>query len=170
MPIYLPFNQFSLSTGEGYIADIKARFWQAERHTLGVTDVAYCWHMLFKTRFMFRNLILTFLVTEVFAMAAVIPWALLALGIQYKLVTNPAIHYFDMWVIDLLLNATPIFTVSSYVFYEWWKRVANKEVWKRENDKWWRVLEYPILFMVALFGFSVPAFLMASFAVLCTKT
>jgi hypothetical protein len=50
-------------------------------------------------------------------MAAVIPWALLALGIQYKLVSNPSIHFFDMWVIDLLLNATPIFTVSSYIFY-----------------------------------------------------
>lgn len=59
-------------------------------------------------------------------MAAVIPWALLALGIQYKLVNNPAIHFFDMWIIDLLLNATPVFTVSSYLFYEWWKRVSNR--------------------------------------------
>lgn len=80
---------------------------------------------------MFRNFILTLLVTEVFAMAAVIPWALLALGIQYKLVTDPRHHYFSMLLIDLLLNATPVFTVSSYVFYEWWKRVANKHVYKR---------------------------------------
>lgn len=117
-----------------------------------------------------RNFILTLLVTEVFAMAAVIPWALLALGIQYKLVNNPAIHFFDMWIIDLLLNATPVFTVSSYLFYEWWKRVSNSEIYHQENDKWWRVLEYPILFMVALFGFSLPSFLLASFAVLCTTT
>ena len=81
--------------------------------------------MLFKKRFMVRNFVLTILVTEVFAMAALIPWALLALGIQYKLVNNPAIHFFDMWIIDVLLNATPIFTVSSYIFFEWWKRVAN---------------------------------------------
>ena len=74
---------------------------------------------------MVRNFVLTILVTEVFAMAALIPWTLLALGIQYKLVNNPAIHFFDMWIIDVLLNATPIFTVSSYVFFEWWKRVAN---------------------------------------------
>lgn len=50
-------------------------------------------------------------------MAAVIPWALLALGIQYKLVNNPNIHFFPMWVIDILLNITPIFTGASYIFY-----------------------------------------------------
>lgn len=50
-------------------------------------------------------------------MAAVIPWALLGLGIQYKLVSNNSLHYFPMWVIDFLLNATPGFTVLSYVFY-----------------------------------------------------
>lgn len=113
-------------TGEGYISDLKARFWQAERHTLGVSDVAYSWNMLFKTPFRIRNFILTILVTEVYAMAAVIPWALLALGIQYKLVNNPDIHFFPMWVVDFLLNITPIFTGSSYVFYEVWKRKANK--------------------------------------------
>ncbi len=107
----------SLSTGEGYCNDIKARFWQAERHTLGVSDVAYCWNMLFKTPFRFRNFILTLLVTEVFAMAAVIPWALLALSIQYKLVNNDSIHFFPMWLIDVLLNATSVVTLVSYIFY-----------------------------------------------------
>ncbi len=131
VPIFIPFNQVSLSTGEGYINDLKARFWQAERHTLGVCDVAYCWNMLFKTPFMFRNLILTLLVTEVYAMAAVIPWAILALGIQYKLVNNQAIHFFPMLFIDLLLNATPIFTFSSYIFFEWWRRSANKRIWNK---------------------------------------
>lgn len=29
IPIYTPFNQISLSTGEGYFKDILARFWQA---------------------------------------------------------------------------------------------------------------------------------------------
>lgn len=103
-------------------------------------------------------------------MAAVIPWALLGLGIQYKLVNNNSMHYFPMWAIDLLLNATPGFTVLSYVFYEWWKRVANSKIYSFKNDAWWRVLEYPILGSIALFGFSVPTFLIASFAVLCTQT
>lgn len=91
-----------------------------------MSDVAYCWNMLFKTPFRFRNLGLTILVTEVFAMAAVIPWALLALSIQYKLVNNNSIHFFPMWVIDVLLNATSVVTLISYVFYECWKRMANR--------------------------------------------
>lgn len=62
-------------------------------------------------------MILTFLVTEVFAMAALIPWALLALGIQYKLVTNPTHHYLPMLLIDLIMNISLAFTVLSYVFY-----------------------------------------------------
>ena len=44
-PIYVPFNQVNISTGNGYCADIKARFWQAERHAKGVADVAYCMKM-----------------------------------------------------------------------------------------------------------------------------
>jgi hypothetical protein len=28
-PIYVPFNQVNISTGNGYWADCKARFWQA---------------------------------------------------------------------------------------------------------------------------------------------
>lgn len=62
IPIYVPFNQLSLTTGRGCVKDMIARFWQAERHCLGASDVAYCFHMLFNTRFRFRNLILTFLV------------------------------------------------------------------------------------------------------------
>ena len=73
--------------------------------------------MLFSTKFMFRNLILTLLVTEVFAMAAFIPWALLALGIQYKLVTDTRQHYLPMLLIDLVMNIGLVFTVVSYVFY-----------------------------------------------------
>jgi len=101
-------------------------------------------------------------------MAAVIPWALLGLSIQYKLVSREDMHYFPMWVVDVLLNGTPVFTVLSYIFYEWWKRVANNKVYEYKNDAWWRVLEYPILGTIALFGFSIPSFLIASFAVLCS--
>lgn len=41
IPIYTPFNQVNISTGNGYIEDVLARFWQAERHAQGVADVAW---------------------------------------------------------------------------------------------------------------------------------
>lgn len=57
VPIYVPFNQVNISTGNGYCADVKARFWQAERHAKGVADVAYCFKMLFNSSFKCKNLL-----------------------------------------------------------------------------------------------------------------
>ena len=48
VPIYAPFNQLNLATGSGYLADLEARFWQAERHARGLGDIAYTIHMLVK--------------------------------------------------------------------------------------------------------------------------
>lgn len=129
--VFVPFNQFSLSTGEGYCKDIKARFWQAERHTRGVSDVAYCLNMLFKTRFKLRNLALTFLVAEVFLIAAVVPWALFSLGIMYKVVPGDKFHFFPMWTIDVILNLTGGLTIFSYIFYEWFRRASNTSIYKK---------------------------------------
>ena len=55
-PIYTPFNQVNIETGKGYWEDIKARFWQAERHAKGVADVAWCLKMLLNQPFKLKNL------------------------------------------------------------------------------------------------------------------
>ena len=149
---------------------MKARFWQAERHTRGVSDVAYCLRMLFNSPASFKNFIMTVLVSEVYLLAAIIPWPMLALGIQYKIVDDEELHHYPMLMIDILLNLTPAFTTISYVFYEIFKRKSNNYLFGQENDSLWRVIEYPIIFVIALFGYSIPAFLISSFAVLCTQT
>ena len=41
IPIYAPFNQVNLSTGNGWVEDVLARFWQAERHAQGIADLAW---------------------------------------------------------------------------------------------------------------------------------
>ena len=51
VPIYAPFNQLNLATGNGYCADLEARFWQAERHARGLGDIAYTFNMLVKRPF-----------------------------------------------------------------------------------------------------------------------
>ena len=170
VPIFTAFNQLSLTTGEGYCSDMKARFWQAERHTRGVSDVAYCLNMLFKTSGSLKNIIMTMLVAEVYLLAAIIPWPMLALGIQYKIVQDEELHHYPMLMIDILLNLTPVFTTISYIFYEIFKRKSNTHLFHRENEHIWRVIEYPIIFVIALFGYSIPAFVISSFAVLCTQT
>lgn len=88
---------------------------------------------------------------------------------MYKIVPEEeGLQHFPMWVIDVLLNLTPAFTILGYAFYEWFKRVSNRHLYGQKNDQWWRVFEYPILFVIALFGYGVPAFILSSFGVLCT--
>jgi hypothetical protein len=57
-PIYAAFNQVNIATGKGYVQDMLARFWQAERHAQGVADVAYNFKMLFKQKFRPMNFVL----------------------------------------------------------------------------------------------------------------
>ena len=85
--------------------------------------------MLTKAKFQCRNLILTALVLEVFLIAAIVPWAILAIGIQYKLNQDEAIWHFPQYVIDIVLNLTPAFTLLSYIFYEIFRRMANKHLY-----------------------------------------
>ena len=73
--------------------------------------------MLTKAKFQCRNIILTFLVLEVFFIAAIVPWAILAIGIQYKVNPDESIWHFPQWIIDLVLNLTPALTLLSYIFY-----------------------------------------------------
>ena len=95
------------------------------------------------------------------------PWALASLGFQYKILQVESIRHFPMILIDVLINLTPAFTIIAYVFYEWFKRTANPALYNIKNDPWWRCFEYPILFIIALFGYSIPAFILSSFGVLC---
>ena len=77
--IYAPFNQVNIQTGKGFLEDVKARFWQAERHARGVSDVSYNINMLIHKPLRFRTFLVAFQVLECFIMPAVVPWALLAM-------------------------------------------------------------------------------------------
>lgn len=46
----------SLDTGEGYWSNIKARFWQAERHMRSILDAAYNLNMVCKKPFNLRGI------------------------------------------------------------------------------------------------------------------
>ena len=53
--------------------------------------------------------------------------------------------------------------------YEILKRRANKIIYKRENESLFRLIEYPLLFVVNLFSMSVPTFTIAAFNTLFGK-
>lgn len=79
VPIMAPFNQISIQTGKGYWEDIKARFWQAERHARGVSDVPYNINMLIKQPFSWKTFIAALQVIENYTMPGLVPWALTAM-------------------------------------------------------------------------------------------
>ena len=85
VPIYAPFNQANLSTGKGHWQDIKAKFWQTQRHGLGVADVAYGLKMLVNQPFRFKSLLVLYFVSETFVVMATLPWAFLAINYQYRI-------------------------------------------------------------------------------------
>ena len=130
VPIYVPFNQLSLQTNKGHIADIKARFWQAERHTQGVADVAYNMKQLFKNPFHFKNLVLVYFVFETFVLSATIPWCMLSLIFRYILMSEEGFSG-DGWVfswlfVNIVVNLANLINCLAYVTYERYKRIANR--------------------------------------------
>lgn len=56
IPIFVMVNMVCLQTGQGYLADSVARFWQAERHMRVFLDAAYNFNMLLKSPFRWRTL------------------------------------------------------------------------------------------------------------------
>lgn len=50
VPMYVPFNQTNVQTGQGMIQDMKAKIKQITRHALGVADVAYNLKQLYQRR------------------------------------------------------------------------------------------------------------------------
>lgn len=83
VPIYVPFNQVNVQTGEGYVSDVMARFWQAERHAQGCADVAYNLKMVGKTKVRsFKAFLVIYYIAECFCLPAIMPWVGLSSFLQ----------------------------------------------------------------------------------------
>ena len=62
IPIYIPFNQLNIQTGKGYVADIKAKYSQIERHARAVAEIGYTILMVMRNKFSFKSFYLMFTV------------------------------------------------------------------------------------------------------------
>jgi len=78
----VPFNQVNISTGDGYVEDVLARFWQAERHAQGCADLAWSLKMVLSRKFRPMNLLIFLQVFETFSLPGVLPWIFLSLMLQ----------------------------------------------------------------------------------------
>lgn len=127
VPIYTPFNQLNIQTGNGYVEDVKAKFWQLERHGRALLDMGYCWLMFFRYSFNVRSLLVIFVVMENFLMPIVIPYAVFSIIIQDRLLHWEApegilspINFF------ILFNLTNLFGVIMCLLYDYYKRKSSK--------------------------------------------
>lgn len=78
VPIYTPFNQLNIQTGNGAIKDIKAKFWQVERHARGVADVSYSIGMMLKNKINLKSFWTTISLIENFFLPIVTPWVIIS--------------------------------------------------------------------------------------------
>lgn len=165
VPIYVPFNQLNIQTDRGYFGDIYARFWQSERHAQGVSDVAYELKMLFSQKFRLKNFLVVYLIIEVFALTALMPWIFISMFLQSKLL------FFDYYPEDLI----PEYIVNifyqimwvggslGYFIYEILKRYANLTLYKQKNESILRILEYIVFIPINLFAINMTTFTISAF-------
>ena len=137
VPIYVPFNQVNVQTGEGYWKDVEARFWQAERHAQGCADVAYNFNMLLKTKYCsFKSFLVIYYIFECFAIPAILPWTGISLFYQNNLLykfTKASPELYSLNTVSRFFNVISLLTVIFWGMFEIFKRYTNRVVYKKKN-------------------------------------
>jgi hypothetical protein len=133
--IVAPFNQSNIETGKGYLANIKARFWQGERHAQGCADIAYSLNQLIKNPTLWKGYAMFYIVLESFIIPAILPWIYISQFYQ-KLVLC---HFMELepqhftWGLNHFMFAFMALSYVSYFFYEYFKRSNNFHLYKNQN-------------------------------------
>ena len=89
VPISTPFNQISLTTGNGVIADMKARFNQAIRHNLSQIEVSYGVVSFLKSKKTLRDYYVILMLLEPYFCVAIIPIVVIFCFFQHVLKIVP---------------------------------------------------------------------------------
>lgn len=120
MPIYVPFNQVNISTGDGYVEDVLARFWQAERHAQGCADLAWTLKMFLKKKFKPMNLLILLQVFETFSLPGVIPWIFLSLMLQSHVLYFGGVQSSEIvppLLLTILFNIMSVVSTLAYFMF-----------------------------------------------------
>ena len=132
VPIYAPFNQVNIATGKGYVQDVLARFWQAERHAQGVADVAYNFKMILNQKFKPMNFVLFYQIFETFSLPALLPWVLVSMIVQSKIVGDDRVNeLYPPLLMSIVFNGMSIGSTIGYFLHEVLKRRSNTYIYKR---------------------------------------
>lgn len=169
--IHAPFNQVNVQTGNGYWADVSARFWQAERHARGCADAAYVLKMLFSKPFHWRTWLISYNCLECFVLPTLVPWVCVGNFLSQvagMFMTRPEASVSDEWL-SYLLNFSTLSMYFILLNYEFSIRRSMKILFKMEPTPYWRIIEFIILFLPGLFTCTVPSFVIAAFKVMLNR-
>ena len=169
IPIYASFNQVNVETGKGYLADVEARFWQAERHARGVASFAYCVNQIVKSPWDWRSMYISYFCFECAFVPASVPWVFLAMTYQSNILfkyTKASPELISEHYVGYLFNIATFCFYGTYFLYYAVKRRATSALYGLENESILRVLEYPLIFMVNMILINIPTFIIATFGVL----
>ena len=102
---------------------------------------------------------------ETFTLPAIVPWIFISLMLQSNILfmNGQPPELISQTNLTILFNFMAIASNLGYFLYEILKRRSNTIIYKRKNESLWRIIEYPILFVVNLFAMSVPTFVIAAF-------
>lgn len=171
MELHIPFNQVNVQTGNGYMEDVMARFWQAERHARGCADVAYSMKMLTTQPFNWRTAFVSYHVFECFVLPTFLPWIvggnLISNIIPYFMTSHERFidsTYFDFFF-NIGGNSLLIAYSSCFLFY----RYASKVLFNVNPGSILRIVELPLLFLFTVVTMTVPTFVIAAFKVMLNK-
>lgn len=170
--MHIHFNQVNVQTGMGYIEDVKARFWQAERHARGCADAAYCLKMMFTKQFNWRTWMLSYTILETFLIPALLPWAA-AGNLISKIISTYFTHNTDFYIensyFDFLFNFSTLCMFFTVIVFQFITRRSTKLLYGLEPTHYLRILECPAAFVPGIFSFTVPSMVVAAFKVMLNK-
>lgn len=155
VPIITPFNQMSVSTGQGWMADLNARFTQAIRHALGQVEVSYNIVSFLKSSRTLRDFYALWLVFDLYFCFLVIPLPIICSFLQHVLHLLPHSELDDGSFFNMFGIVSTLLFMLAFPFYQALKRQATSQIYGLENTSAWNLALLPLAVTVIglVFGF-----------------
>lgn len=128
------FNMMSLKTGNGIWQDIKARFWQSERHTRSILDIAYNLKQIIKNPFKFKAVwgSINFLTNHFFS---TLSFNALIFYTVIKIASGQSPFNDELFFI---VNTTSLITSSFIVIYYILINKSAKVLYEKKEGIYWK--------------------------------
>lgn len=167
VPIYTPFIQSNIQSGDNYLDNMRAKFTQATRHAMGVFEVSYnlskfvdCKHKTAK-----KWAYMTFIFEGFLFHTAFSSFALLYESTRPFWVSENAAPLIRQQMMEnqFYLRVLTILNVVMILIFDAYKRYSFKRFYGGVNESLWRILEYPVFMIFGIATLLIPTQVIAAF-------